>query len=139
MNDIKNRTMNRQMSVEERFGTCMERAFKVSKLSSEKTKVGAVITNGKDSKCGVNFKSFDGTGTIIHAEEAALSEAADFSNATLYVTIAPCMECALRIIKHGGIVKVVCGPPHPSPVYRCLEAIDTLKNHGIDVDLKIKC
>jgi pyrimidine deaminase RibD-like protein len=112
----------------------MEYAFKVSELSSEKTKVGAVVIQGEDVKYGVNYKNSDGT--IIHAEEDALDKVTELHNATMYVTIAPCMDCAHRIIKHGGITKVVCGPPHPSPVYRCIEAIEMLKNKGLDVEIR---
>lgn len=105
----------------------MEYASKVSKLSLENTKVGAIIGD----KYGVNHR--DSEGRLIHAEDAVLREAVDVRDATLFVTIAPCMECALKIIEHGGVTKVICGPPHPSPVYRCTEALEMLKKRGIEV------
>jgi deoxycytidylate deaminase len=45
------------------------------------------------------------------------------------------MECALKIIEHGGVTKVVYDALYPSPVYQCKEALELLKNHGIDVEI----
>lgn len=112
----------------------MDLAIRTSYGSAERIKVGAAVTDGTEWRFGYNYKNSDGT--ITHAEEAALSKASHLRNSTLYVTLSPCMECALKIIEHGGVTKVVYDAFYPSPVYRCKEALELLKNHGIETCLK---
>ena len=95
-------------------------AFNVSELSyCKRKKVGAVIVD----KSGLNILSYGFNGTtpgdenccegedgltkdnVIHAEENAILKLAKLSNSseggTLYVTVAPCMQCARKIVSVG--------------------------------------
>ncbi len=69
---------------------------------------------------------------VLHAEANALTKVARSSNssegATLYVTAAPCLECAKLIIQ-SGIDRVVY-----SEEYRLADGLDLLKRAGIRVD-----
>ena len=68
---------------------------------------------------------------VLHAEANAITKVAASSNsskgATLYVTAAPCLECAKLIIQ-AGISKVVY-----SDEYRVTDGIDLLARAGIEV------
>ena len=69
---------------------------------------------------------------VLHAEANAISKVAsstnDCSGATVYVTDAPCIECAKLIIQ-SRIVRVVY-----SIEYRLRDGIDLLQRAGIIVD-----
>jgi len=69
---------------------------------------------------------------VLHAEANAITKVAKSGNssegATLYVTAAPCIECAKLIIQ-AGIVRVVY---HDE--YRVTDGIDLLRRVGVVVD-----
>ena len=68
---------------------------------------------------------------VLHAEANAITKIARSGNnsdgATLYVTDAPCIECAKLIIQ-AGIKRVVYGKQ-----YRLTEGLELLKRAGIDI------
>ena len=67
---------------------------------------------------------------VLHAEANAITKVARSNNssdrATLYVTAAPCIECAKLIIQ-AGISRVVF-----SEYYRITDGLDLLKKAGIE-------
>ena len=69
---------------------------------------------------------------VLHAEANAITKIARSGNnsdgATLYVTDAPCIECAKLIIQ-AGIVRVVYARS-----YRLTDGIDLLRQAGIEVE-----
>ena len=69
---------------------------------------------------------------VLHAEANAITKIARSGNnsdgATLYVTDAPCIECAKLIIQ-AGIVRVVYARS-----YRLTDGIDVLRQAGIEVE-----
>lgn len=69
---------------------------------------------------------------VLHAEANAITKVAASSNSskgsTIYVTSAPCIECAKLIIQ-SGIIRVVY-----SEKYRTEEGCDLLKKANIQVD-----
>lgn len=69
---------------------------------------------------------------VLHAEANAITKVAASSNsstgATIYVTSAPCIECAKLIIQ-SGIQRVVY-----SEKYRIEDGCDLLKRAGIQID-----
>ena len=69
---------------------------------------------------------------MLHAEANAISKVAsstnDCSGATVYVTDAPCIECAKLIIQ-AGVVRVVY-----SEEYHTDEGVQLLRRAGIAVD-----
>ena len=69
---------------------------------------------------------------VLHAEANAITKVAASSNsskgATIYITAAPCIECA-KLIVQSGIVRVVY-----SEKYRTEEGCDLLKRANIQVD-----
>jgi len=69
---------------------------------------------------------------VLHAEANAITKVAASSNsskgATIYVTAAPCIECAKLIIQ-SGIERVVY-----SEKYRVEDGCDLLKRAGIHID-----
>jgi len=69
---------------------------------------------------------------VLHAEANAITKVAKSGNssegATLYITTAPCIECAKLIIQ-SGIKRVVY-----SEEYRKSEGIDLLKRANIEVE-----
>jgi dCMP deaminase len=69
---------------------------------------------------------------VLHAEANAITKVAKSGNssagATLYVTAAPCVECAKLIIQ-AGIIRVVY-----QDEYRLTDGVDLLKRAGIEVD-----
>ena len=69
---------------------------------------------------------------VLHAEANAITKVAKSGNssegATLYVTAAPCMECAKLIIQ-AGIVRVVY-----TDEYRSSDGIELLNRAGIKVE-----
>ena len=69
---------------------------------------------------------------VLHAEANAITKLARSSNnsdgSTLYVTAAPCIECAKLIIQ-AGIKRVVYGEK-----YRLEDGINLLKRAGVEVE-----
>lgn len=69
---------------------------------------------------------------VLHAEANAITKVAKSGNsskgATLYVTAAPCIECAKLIIQ-AGIARVVY-----KDEYRLTDGIDLLKRAGIEIE-----
>ena len=69
---------------------------------------------------------------VLHAEANAISKVAKSGNssegATLYVTAAPCIECAKLIIQ-SGIKRVVY-----KDEYRLTDGIDLLARAGVEVE-----
>ena len=67
---------------------------------------------------------------VLHAEANAITKVARSNNssegATLYVTAAPCIECAKLIIQ-AGITRVVF-----SEYYRIADGLELLKNAGVE-------
>ena len=84
----------------------------------------------------VRMKTFRLSLTFLHAEANAITKVAKSSNssenATLYVTAAPCIECAKLIIQ-AGIVRVVY-----SEEYHSTDGKDLLERAGIEVEI-CKC
>lgn len=68
---------------------------------------------------------------VLHAEANAITKLARSNNnsdgATLYVTAAPCIECAKLIIQ-AGIKRVIYGEE-----YRLADGLDLLRRAGIEV------
>ena len=110
----------------------------------ERRKVGALIVKDKsiisDGYNGtpVGFENVcedeDGLTKhyVLHAEANAITKLASSTQssigATVYVTDAPCIECA-KLIIHSHIVRVVF-----SIEYRLRDGIDLLERAGIQVD-----
>jgi dCMP deaminase len=69
---------------------------------------------------------------VLHAEANAITKVSRSNNssegATLYVTAAPCIECAKLIIQ-AGIKRVVF-----SEYYRIADGLDLLKKAGIECE-----
>lgn len=69
---------------------------------------------------------------VLHAEANAITKVARSNNSsdgsTLYVTTAPCIECAKLIIQ-AGIKRVVY-----SQQYRLCDGVELLKRSGIEVE-----
>ena len=109
----------------------------------ERRKVGALIVKNKmiisdgynGTPAGFENVCEDGNNVtlpyVLHAEANAITKIARSGNnsegATLYVTDAPCIECAKLIIQ-SGIKKVFY-----SRQYRLTDGIDLLKRAGIEV------
>lgn len=70
---------------------------------------------------------------VLHAEANAITKVACSNNSsdgsTLYVTTAPCIECAKLIIQ-AGIKRVVY-----SQQYRLCDGVELLKRAGIEVEV----
>ncbi|MFA5712805.1 MAG: dCMP deaminase family protein [Bacteroidales bacterium] len=68
---------------------------------------------------------------VLHAEANAITKIAKWGNssdgATLYVTTAPCLECAKLIIQ-AGIVRIVYRDPYSLP-----DGINLLERAGIEI------
>ncbi|MDD2293179.1 MAG: dCMP deaminase family protein [Bacteroidales bacterium] len=68
---------------------------------------------------------------VLHAEANAITKVAKSGNsslgATLYITAAPCLECAKLIIQ-AGIIRVVY-----KDEYRIMDGVELLKKAGIEV------
>lgn len=106
-------------------------------------KVGALVVKDKmiisdgynGTPSGFPNVCEDGNNTtypyVLHAEANAITKLARSSNnsdgATLYVTAAPCIECAKLIIQ-AGIRRVIYGEE-----YRLADGLDLLRQAGIEV------
>lgn len=95
-----------------------------------------IISDGYNgTPCGFENKCEDENGMtlpyVLHAEANAITKVAKSNNsslgATLYVTAAPCVECAKLIIQ-AGITRVVYRDS-----YRVTDGIDLLRRAGIEV------
>lgn len=117
-------------------------AYDVSKMSyANRKKVGCVITKGNN----ILSYGFNGTPTnfsnecedllgntkdnVIHAEMNAILKAAkegsSLKDSTLYITLSPCIKCALSILQ-AGISKVIYVEE-----YRDVSGINLLKKANI--------
>lgn len=127
----------------------MNIADQVSKMShARRTKVGAVLANesnvlsygwngtpaGDDNNCEI--ENPDGSLTtqpeVLHAESNVLmklvsSGGIGTKDATMYVTLSPCFECA-KLIKQAKIKRVVF-----KEQYRDSRGIDFLTARGVEV------
>jgi len=99
-----------------------------------------IISDGYNgTPCGFENVCEDENGQtkpyVLHAEANAITKVAKSGNssdgATLYVTAAPCMECAKLIIQ-AGIKRVVY-----QDEYRVRDGIDLLERAGVEV-VKLK-
>lgn len=102
---------------------------------------GCMRFNGDGSKCFREFNPVECKGCnhcklttrpeVLHAESNAISKCAQYNsstkNATLYVTLSPCKDCAKLIIQ-AGISRVVYAEK-----YHRDEGVDLLKRAGISV------
>jgi len=128
--------------------TYMAMAEKLSELShAERAKVGALIVkdthiiaegyNGTPARFPNRCEDYDFLGyyrtkpEVLHAESNAIAKIAKSTNsslgATLYTTLAPCVECSKLIIQ-AGIFRVVYKNTYHST------GIALLKKAGIQVD-----
>lgn len=122
----------------------LEIAEKMGELSHcERAKVGAVISfnkriistgyNGLPYGLSNNCEDKDNNSfkEVIHAEAnailAAAREGIKLKNSVLYVTMAPCIECAKMIIQ-SGIQEV-----HFRTVYRDVNGLELLTKFGIKI------
>ena len=141
--------MANQESLDE---TYMAMAEKLSELSyAQRAKVGALLVKdthiiaegyngtpaGFDNTCEY-YDYVDHMHTkpeVLHAESNAIAKIAKSTNsslgATLYTTLAPCLECSKLIIQ-AGIVRVVYNKPYHS------SGIALLEKAGIRVDCTAK-
>ena len=128
----------------------MRMAKILSELSyAERNKVGCLIVSPKGQ---IISQGYNGTPTgydncceyqdengnlvtkkeVLHAESNAISKCAKWlsstEDATLYVTLSPCFECAKVIIQAG--IKRVCY----NELYRNTEGLEFLKKNGIQID-----
>lgn len=97
----------------------------------------SIISDGYNgTPCGFENVCEDETGCtkpyVLHAEANAITKMAKSNNsslgATLYVTAAPCMECAKLIIQ-AGIERVVY-----RDAYRVMDGVELLQRAGVKVE-----
>ena len=110
----------------------------------KRKKVGAIIVknnmiisdgfNGTPSGFDNNCEDSEGNTNwyVLHAEANAILKVAKSTNscedATLYLTLSPCKECA-KLIHQSGISRVVY-----SEAYKDLSGVEFLKKAGVIVD-----
>mgnify|MGYP000011732820 CR=1 FL=1 len=71
---------------------------------------------------------------MVHAEANCIVNAtARLNNWTMYVTKAPCLNCA-KIIANSGITRIVCPNPSGSWEDEQIKALSLLKTADIEVD-----
>tara|TARA_B100002019_G_C21135438_1_gene530460 strand:- start:36 stop:473 length:438 start_codon:yes stop_codon:yes gene_type:complete len=106
-------------------------------------KNGAIISDGYngtpkgfDNNCEINLDEHDKKALltkpeVLHAESNAITKLAKSNNssngATMYITIAPCLECSKLIIQ-SGIKRVVY-----KNFYKNLDGVKLLKQSGVDI------
>ena len=113
----------------------------------ERNKVGCIVVkdqmivsdgyngtpHGFDNRCEIRDVTKN---EVIHAEANAICKLAKSTNSsigsTVYITVAPCFECAKLIIQ-SGIIRVVYMDP-----YRNNKGLMLLKEAGINHDQWIK-
>ena len=135
------------MATQERLDEVyMAMAEKLSELShAQRAKVGALIVKdthiiaegyngtptGFDNTCEYyDYLDFCHTKReVLHAESNAIAKIAKSTNsslgATLYVTLAPCIDCAKLIIQ-AGIARVVYKTPYHSDGLKLLQKAGTI-------------
>lgn len=134
--------MNKENKYHEKY---LEIAEKISELSyANRKKVGCIIVkdsviisdgfNGTPTGFENNCEDFDGNTKwyTLHAEANAITKLVrnggiSAKNATLYLTLSPCKECA-KLILQSGITKVIY-----SEEYRDTIGIDFLNKSGIEI------
>lgn len=135
------------MSTEEKQHTLDRRYLRMAHIWAENSyctrrKVGALVVKDKmiisdgynGTPAGFENVCEDDTNTtfpyVLHAEANAITKLARSSNnsdgATLYVTAAPCLECAKLIIQ-AGIRRVVYGEK-----YRLDDGVRLLRQAGVE-------
>lgn len=135
-------SQNKQLMLDKRYLRMAE--IWAENSYCERRKVGALIVKDKSiisdgyngTPAGFENICEDETGQtkqyVLHAEANALTKVASSTNdctgATIYITAAPCIECAKLIIQ-SRIRRVVY-----SEEYRLREGIDLLKRAGVEVD-----
>ena len=121
----------------------MQIAYTVAERSAcERKKVGAVIVRdgnilsygwngmprGYDNVCEIDGAT---NPLVIHAERNALNKlrrsTETSEDAVLYVTMAPCVHCAIEAIDAG--IRTV----YYSEIYRSEDGLDVLRKNGVDV------
>lgn len=139
-------TLEREIEYDKAY---MNMAEVFGKLSyGKRAKVGCVIVSNNGQ---IVSQGFNGTPTgrdncceyienaelhtkqeVLHAESNAISKCAKWGastdEATLYVTLSPCFECA-KMIFQSGIKRVVY-----KEVYRDVSGIELLKELGVKVE-----
>ena len=96
-------------------------------------------TKGKDGTCKGCLLSEQSTSytlatkpEVLHAESNAISKCAKWNsstdNATVYVTLSPCVECS-KLMVQSGIKRIVY-----KDLYRNTAGIDLLERAGVKVD-----
>ena len=126
----------------------MDIAERFAKLSTaRRLQVGAVIVkddciiahgyngtpSGWDNNCEIEMPdgSLKTSDDVIHAEDNAIGKLAKSTNsgtgATMFITHAPCRECA-KIIATAGITRVIF-----RDIYRDLSGIEHLEKRGVKV------
>jgi|TARA_R110001606_G_scaffold271017_3_gene419581 dCMP deaminase len=127
--------------------TYMAIAYDISLLSvSNRRAVGSVIVknnnilsfgfngtpSGMDNKCENKITGLT-LPHVLHAESNAIAKVAQStqssSDAVLYTTLSPCMECAKLIIQ-AGIIRVVY-----SDVYKNTDGLTLLKECNVIIDV----
>ena len=124
----------------------MDIATRTSQLSHcKRRQVGAVLVSSDDST--IISYGYNGTPTnldnccedlngltlptVIHAEVNAITKAAKAGystlDTTLFVTLSPCIHCALVIIQSG--IKQI----YYKEQYKCTDSFDLFKQSGIDI------
>ena len=93
---------------------------------------------GWDNNCEDTVQHSDDTITlktkpeVLHAETNAIAKLAKSNesglNASMFITHAPCLDCA-KLIYQAGIKRVVYGT-----AYRDINGVEFLKNSGVVVD-----
>ncbi len=137
---VPNRGHNRNMNIDERF---IRVALEDARLAygEDEVPVGAVITMGEKILARAHNCPISRNDPSAHAEILAIRKAAEsvgnyrLCEATLYVTIEPCIMCAGAIIQ-ARIARVVFGALDPKggavvSLYTLLE--DDRLNHSVDV------
>lgn len=136
------------MEKEEKQKTLDERYLRMATIWAENSycvrrKVGALVVKDKM----IISDGYNGTPSgfpnvceennvthpyVLHAEANAITKLARSNNnsdgSTLYVTAAPCIECAKLIIQ-AGIKRVIYGEE-----YRLADGLDLLRKAGIEVE-----
>ncbi|MFH1080515.1 MAG: tRNA adenosine(34) deaminase TadA [Pseudomonadota bacterium] len=130
--------MNR--GIDEKF---MRLALIQARLAREEGEVpvGAVLIRGEEVLSAAHNRSIAGHDPSAHAEMLAIRQAAErlenyrLTEATLYVTLEPCIMCAGAMI-HARINRLVYGARDPksggvASLYKLLQ--DERLNHRVDV------
>jgi len=126
----------------------MDIAYRVADMSyAERKKVGALLVkdsnilafgwngmpSGFDNKCEHIYNAESITNNeVVHAEQNVLAKMAKNTSssdgATIYVTLSPCMYCAVSMVQ-SGIKRIVYHEEYRKP-----ESIDFLLKAGVEIE-----